>query len=424
MLDGARRDIAGTPLADALNTSSLFLGVDGWTFLDHGKTWVVSGYGGLSRIAGSPAHLAEVQQGPRHYFQRPDNGSVEVDPAATALTGTAGRLWLNRQNGNMLFNAAAGFLSPGFDVNDIGFMSRTDLINAHVGGGYKWTTPTRHRKYQDWIGATWVSFDFAGNRTSQGVWTKASTEFQNNNSWEYRLAFNPGTIDNRNTRGGPAMLRPHGFEVGTYFDTDGKSKLFYFVDTGGYVQPTARSYNYWCYPGVEWKPASNLTLRVGPGYEQVRESAQYVDQLDDPAAAATFGRRYIFATLDQRTVTANIRLNWAFSPTLALQFYGQPLIVSGEYTGFKALAGPRSFEFEPYAYPASSDPSFNYRSLRGNAVLRWEYRPGSALFLVWTQERTDSEDGGKLNFGPSVARLFEAEADNIFLVKMTYYFSP
>ena len=114
----------------------------------------------------------------------------------------------------------------------MGFQSRADVVNAHVGGGYKWTETTKTRKYQDVIGSLFASYDFDGNRAAGGLWTKGFTEFRNNYSWEYGAAYNPGAMSNRRTRGGPLMATNAGFEVNTYFDTDGKSKLFYFVEHG------------------------------------------------------------------------------------------------------------------------------------------------------------------------------------------------
>jgi hypothetical protein len=177
------------------------------------------------------------------------------------------------------------------------------------------------------------------------------------------------------------------------------------------------------YPGIEWKPVSNLLLNLGPGFEHNVENAQYVTYLEDPTATATFGRRYVFANLDQKTASANFRINWAFSPTMSLQTYVQALISSGDYEGFKSLARPKSYEFDPITY-GGTPPDFNFKSLRGNAVFRWEYLPGSTLFLVWTQQRYAEDDTfGDFNFRRDWSALRSADADDIFLAKLSYYFS-
>ncbi len=423
MVTEAARGLDDPALKRQFNDNSLMAGFDGWWFLDRKKDWVVSGWTAATRIDGDAERIARIQTSSRHYFQRPDADNYRYDPTKTSLTGVGSRYWLNRQNGDMILNAAAGFMSPGFEVNDIGFMARADVANFHLGGGKKWTKPTRHRKYQDWVGAVFSSWDFDGNHTNAGVWTKGSTEFSNNNSWEYRLAYNPRTTSVRRTRGGPRTINQPGYEIGTYFDTDGKSRLFYFIDTGAYFQPGAKSNRFDVSPGVEFKPASNLSLRVGPGYEYVKETAQYVATYANAGNTDTYGAEYVFATLDQRTISANIRLNWAFTPTLSLQFYGQPLISIGQYSDYKKLARPNSFDFTPYPTANGTD-NFNITSLRGNAVLRYEYRPGSAFYLVWSHDRYDDEVVGQnFDFSGSRRRLFSLDADNIFLAKFTYYFN-
>src|SRR6185436_10443977 len=162
MANGAVRSFDDPSLRDNLNSESFFGGMDGWTFLDKKQVWVVSGYTVMSHVRGNEARMTAVQQSSRHYFQRPDVDYLGVDTTATSLTGFASRYWLNKQKGNTFVNAAVGFLSPKFEVNDLGFMSYADLINYHVGGGYKWTENTKLTKYQDVLGAVFSSFDFAG----------------------------------------------------------------------------------------------------------------------------------------------------------------------------------------------------------------------------------------------------------------------
>ena len=423
MLTEVARGLSDPVLKTEFNDNSLMAGFDGWWFLDKKKDWVVSGYTATSRIDGDAARIASVQTNSLHYFQRPDADKVRFDPSRTSLSGVASRYWLNHQNGDLILNAAAGFMSPGFDVNDIGFMSRADVINFHLGGGKKWTKTTKHRKYQDWIGAIFGSWDFDGNNTNAGFWTQASTEFSNNYSWNYKVAYNPQTTSTRRTRGGPRTINKPGYQIGTYFDTDGKSKVFYFIDTGAYFQPAGHSQNWYAYPGVEFKPASNLTFRIGPGYEDIIEHAQYVTTVTNPGNTDTYGADYVFAHLHQRQLSANVRLNWAYSPSLSLQFFGQPLIAIGQYSDYKALARPNSYEFTPYPI-ANGSNNFNVTSLIGNAVLRYEYRPGSAFYLVWSHNRyDDSQVGHDFDFAGSEKRLFKLDADNIFLAKFTYYFN-
>jgi hypothetical protein len=184
-------------------------------------------------------------------------------------------------------------------------------------------------------------------------------------------------------------------------------------------------------------------MRAGPTLARVRERAQWVGSASDSTALETFGQSYVFADFDQTEVGASLSLNWAFTPNLSLQMYAQPLISTGNYQNFMALARSRSYDFVPVGsgvptYDKATDqidldgpggpgdpfnPDFTIKSLRGNAVLRWEYRPGSTLYLVWTQQRDDNETLGDFEFGRSVTHLMAAKPDNIFLAKLTYYFA-
>jgi hypothetical protein len=170
----------------------------------------------------------------------------------------------------------------------------------------------------------------------------------------------------------------------------------------------------------------------------------------DPYATTMYGKRYIFADLIYKELSAQIRVNWTLSPDLSFQMFVQPLFATGDYTNFKEFARPKSFDFNVYgkngslfadstfndgnrsiyldpdgAGPAPmiiiNHPNFNRISLRGNAVLRWEYMPGSTLFFVWTQSRFDNEGSGNFDFHRSFNRLVDAKADNIFMLKFTYW---
>jgi hypothetical protein len=203
---------------------------------------------------------------------------------------------------------------------------------------------------------------------------------------------------------------------------------------------------------LEWRPAAAISVRVEPQFEVSRVGAQYVSTVEDATATSTFSNRYVFANLDQTTLSASLRLNWTFSPRLSLELYTQPLVSSGNYRGFKELSRPNSYDFRRFGTQGSTitpvsgpdgtvtdyqvdpgtgaqpftleNPDFSLASLRGNAVLRWEYLPGSTLYLVWTQDRSDDVVDGEFRFGRSLRRLVEARGNNIFAVKVSYWWHP
>jgi hypothetical protein len=437
-----RRDNADGPLADQLNRGAVLAGVDGWLTLDGDREWVLSGWGAWSRITGTPERMLAVQRGPTHYYQRPDAGHVSVDPTRTSLDGGYGRLSLNRQSGSVLFNAAVGAVTPGFDNNDLGFVGFTDLLNAHVLTGYRWTRPTRIAQSARVQVATFGRWDFDGNRTATGLWSNNNITWKNfSSSWIGTFA-TTGATNVRATRGGPAMYQPARAEVFAGWESDGRKSVQLGVNGFVHGAQQGASNGWGMGANIGWRPASHVTLSVGPAYRRLRDGWQYLRAVTDPLATSTHGRRYVFGELDQHTLSADIRANWIFSPTLSLELFAQPLVSSGRYTGVRELRTPGSFDFLRYgeegstidratgavdpdgAGPAAGfnigQPDFTLASLRGNAVLRWEYAPGAALFVVWTQDRAMSENVGTFRPGSSFEGLLEGDGRNVMMVKATY----
>ncbi len=433
-------------LRDELSSSSASLGIDGWTTVDKNGVWVVSGWTGLSRVTGTPQRMLNLREGSVHYFQRPDAAYLDLDSSSTSLSGYAARVSLNKQKGNWMFNSALGVVDPGFDVNDLGFQFRTDQINSHVMFGHKWTRPGRVFRSWRLNLAGFRSYNYGGDVTWTGLFLTGLYELRNFSTGRWFVAYNPKTLSDRRTRGGPLMVNQPGVEWDFQLDSDPNKRWIFGGGLHGlhYRRDWEQSWSARAY--VEWKPGARLSLRLEPQIERTGTSSQYVDTFDDPAATHTFGHRYVFADLDQTTLSASLRLNWIFTPRLSLEVYAQPLLSSGRYTGFKELARPRSYDFNGYpeaaptsdpdriildpdgAGPTTSqeidDPNFSLASLRGNAVLRWEYSPGSTLFLVWTQNRSDTESVGTFRTGRAIDRLFGAAGDNIFLVKLSYWWNP
>jgi len=408
-------------LRTQLNGASFLGGFDGWAYLDPDRTWILSGWSSGTHVQGDPAQMVRLQRNSAHYFQRPDAGHVEVDPDARSLTGWGSRYWINKEKGATQFNAAIGTLSPGYEANDLGFQKQDDLVNAHVGSGYKWTTAGKLRRYQTVKVGLFSNWDYGKNLLLHGIQASGYTELNNNHTWSYYGSYRLRGWDNRRTRGGPLMLALPSWTAGGEFQTDSQHKLYFYAGMDG-LHSESGTWYVSSYPAIEWKPSSAASLKVGPGYERVHEDAQYVTTEVDPLATETYGRRYVFGTLDQTSVSANIRLNWTFTPRLSLETYAQPYISSGRYTDFRALAYARSYEFVPHAYGDNLD--FTVASLKGDAVLRWEYLPGSVLFLVWTQQRYDESSVAEFNLPNSLQHVTGLQPENVFMVKLTYYFTP
>ena len=412
----AVRSFDDPALRGQLNSSSWLGGLDGWLFLDRRQTWVLSGWSALTRVEGSAKRMIALQRSSTHYFQRPDASEVEVDSSATSLTGWASRYWLNKQKGAVPFNAGFGIMSPSFDANDLGFQRRSNLVNGHVGSGYKWTRPTRIFDYQSLKGALFATYDRGGNPIRRGIQGSSYTEFPNGHSLSAYATWDDRVLNNRRTRGGPLTVNPRAWSYGLDYLGNSQRPLYPYASLGG-TRSVSGSWSVYAYPGVEWKPSAAFSMKVTPGWERIHEDAQYVTSQGDPGSL-TYGRRYLFATLDQRTASMSFRINWTFTPRLSLQTYLQPFVSAAAYRGYKALARPESYEFVPATYAADLD--FTARSLKGNAIMRWEYRPGSAFFLVWTQKRY-SEEAASTPL--ELQRAPDAVPENVFLAKVSWYLS-
>ncbi len=431
-------------LRSDMNGNALVVGLDGWTFLDTAKTWVTAGWLGASRVTGTPERMISLQRSSRHYYQRPDADHVEVDSSARELQGVAGRFVFNKQKGNVVFNSAFGFISPGFDLNDMGFLNRADAINAHVGGGYRWTKPGKWYRQAGLLGTVFANADFGGHTTWKGVWADHWIQFLNYMYIEWAVAYNPKTTNAFRTRGGPLTLNPPGREIDVWYSTDSRKPLV--LNTFGYIyRNSPKEWSRAIEASLQWKPRSNISLSAGPRVAWNDEYAMWVGAFDDTQATRTYGRRYVFGEMKQKEIKADIRLNWTFNPKLSLQLFMQPLLSHGDYENYKELARPNSYDFSTYsgdqivrsngeyeidpdgAEPAESfdfdNPDFNVKSLRGNAVLRWEFKPGSTLYFVWTQSRWNDIYEEPFSFHRSADQLLDTRADNIFMLKATYWWS-
>lgn len=438
----AARQFQDDRLRDELNTDGLVTGLDGWMTLDQDKTWVLAGWASMSRVDGNQARMISLQRDSRHYFQRPDATEASVDTNATSLTGYAARLKLNKQKGNFYANASLGVIDPKFEANDLGFISRTDIINGHLVMSYRWTEPKSFYRYIELGGAAFQNLDFGGNTVWQGLFHFGYIEFPNFYSINWNAAYNPQTVNTRRTRGGPATLTPPGYQFDFYPSTDQRKSVVASFEWFTYQAEWERDWQ--VSTSVQWRPATNISLSFSPTFEHDFENSQYVGTFSDPLATYTFGNRYVFGEMNQNTLSAGIRLNWTFTPQMSLQLYVQPLISAAEFTNFKELVRPKTYDFNRYGESGSmialndstntysvspagsstftfSNPDFNLKSLRGSAVLRWEYLPGSTVYFVWTQSRSGQENNGEFQFDRSLRNMLDAAPDNIFLVKLSYW---
>jgi hypothetical protein len=415
------RDLRDPSLKDLLAARGSVAGVDAYYFLDSDREWVVNGRMVFSDVAGSARAIERLQLEPQRYFQRTETPQVRFDPTRTSLRGWNGDVNLNRNFGGLTVNSALWAVSPGFESGDLGFHFDGDSWGTHTGVTWKQLQPDRLTRYRDILVAKFYVWDFNNVTLADGVMSFANLTFLNYWGIGGNAGFFRETQDNRLTRGGPPSRVPAEKNANVYLNSDSRKNVVLHLD-GGLGKTDAGGSSGDGSLSVEWKPSPKVNLSTGPSYSHSLRPAQYVATVDDPSAAATHGKRYVFARLNQKNLSLDTRVNVLFSPKMSLQVYMQPLLVVGDYTDFKSLARPKTFEFAPYPN-APFDPTFNFKSLRVNAIFRWEWRLGSTLYVAWTQQRIDDTNPGQFQFNRDFGRVFTGPADNVFMIKMSRWFS-
>jgi Domain of unknown function (DUF5916)/Carbohydrate family 9 binding domain-like len=439
------RDLRTPALQSYLPSQAYVGGLDGHYFLDKKRDWVVAGRIAGSHLTGDPGAISRLQLSSQRYYNRPDATHVEFDPTATSLGGWTGSVNLNRQSGVHGFNTALWSVSPGFDSSDAGFNFASDRAGMHA--VYRFRDPSVNRFSRSRFVAVAKSYtwNFAREVQHDGFFTFGNTQFKNYWSVFAQMGLFRAVQDDRATRGGPSMLSPRSWFFGLGVGSDNRKRISFSVN-GGRDGNEAGGYSNSGSVNVTYRPAASLEISSGPSFSRNHGLAQYVGTFEDPIAAATFGSRYVFGTLDQKEFSLQTRVNFVMSPKMSFQLYMQPLVSVGDYTAFKELARPRTYDFTEYGRDRGSieyrpvlgeysvmpgdggspfsfsNPDFNFKSLRLNAIFRWEWRPGSAMYLVWTEQREDLDNPGEFAFGRDVSSTFRAPADDVIMFKIAYWF--
>ena len=374
-----------------------------------------------SSVRGSAEAIELYQENSRHYFQRPDAASFDLDPTRTSLTGTAGRISLSKIGGQRVrFNSNNTFKSPGFDINDVGFFRRADMRTTGNWLQIRSDTPTRRFRNRNINFNYFSAWNSDGDRLELGWNVNANVTFVNN--WEVGGGYggNEATYDDRLTRGGP-IGRGNRVPLGWFWLNSDKRRpvmLNMFFGAGGDgLGSWWRDIN----PDVTFRPMTSLTLTTGVRFNRNSSDYQWISNVTDTKD------HYVFAHLDQTTVALTGRLNYTLTPNLSVQLYAQPFVSGGAYAGFKELVDGRNPEysrrFSPLAnaFDLVGDPDFNVKSFRTTNVVRWEYKPGSTLFIVWQQARENDAVSGGFRFGRDVHDIFRTTPRNVFLVKLAYW---
>ena len=411
-----------------LPSSALVAGVDAshrWA----SDAWLVRGAVIGSHVRGSTDAILDLQQSSARYFQRPDAGHVGVDSQATSLSGWAARYELSKVKGSWQGGILGSVRSPGFEVNDLGYMREADQI---LNVGYLVYNRFRPGKvFRRWDVATnvWDARTFGGEGQDQAFNLNGSAQFLSYWGFWGGLERHLGGLSTDALRGGPAIRRPASTNMWGGFYTDSRKKVSGEVSLSGFRQDGTGSWRYSTSVYLSWRASPSSRFTVAPFYTRNHNTWQFVDAPADAEGA----RHYVFGALEQRTLGLSARFNQTFSPTLSLQVYAQPFVSDGAYDRFREVTAQRAGDFEDRFTALDEDgegrtfsfgdPDFNYRALNLNAVLRWEYRLGSTLYVAWSHAREGADDDPTGRFRPrdDFAALGELPSTNVLLVKMNWW---
>ena len=401
------------------------------------------GWLGFSHLRGDTSDINRVQQSSVHYFQRPDAHYLTYDPARTTLTGSVGSIWFRKTKGNWLYDVQYAWESPAYDPNDAGRLGNGDGRNGFVGMIYRQTKPRAWFQNYNFALSAFSEYDYGGDR--QVLFNEVYGQVVLKNFWDLSsyVDYLPRSLDHSATRGGPEMATPASWNwvvrLASKFGAKNSwvGRVYYGEDELG-------GQTYRLSGEVSIRPSTRFLFSATPNYLRAISPRQYLTTFTGGGPAATYGSRYVFARIDQSTFLMQLRANYTIGPDLTLELYGEPFAASGRYYGLGELAAPRTFNLRDYGTSGTtiarnaagdytitdnggadtlriSNPDFNILSFRSNAVLRWEWRRGSTLYLVWAQNRFGFQPIARLVGFRDLADSFGAQGDNFFALKVSYW---
>jgi hypothetical protein len=400
----------------------------------------------FSVVSGSEKAMVDLQESSSHFYQRPDRDYVHVDSSLTRLMGQGGTLeFAKNGKGHLRYVAWLTWRSPGLELNDMGYMRESDIMQQVFWVGYQLWEPFSIFRSMSFNINQWSGYNFGGENIYKGGNTNINVNFKN--FWYFGSGINRDgiSLSVADLWGGPALKYDGGWNWWTSANTDYRKKLQFYANASFYwgdVQSqTYKNYS----GGFTYKPTNALSFSVSPFYSYGNIQTQHVTNEDVGSET-----RYIMASMLSESFGASVRVNLSLSPEISIQYYGQPFIFSGKYTEFKNITSPRATALNErfhlynatelkydegentYSVDENSDgtpelsfdnPNFNFFQFRSNFVARWEYMPGSSIYLVWSQGRTGDDVIGDFKFRRNMDQLFAVHPQNIFLMKVSFRIS-
>ncbi|MCW5516279.1 carbohydrate binding family 9 domain-containing protein [Muriicola sp. Z0-33] len=408
------------------------------------RDWYIGGNLVWSHVKGSEEAIESTQRSITHLFQRVGADHVEVDTTRTSMSGSGGNIQLGKVgDGHWKFETGATWRSPELELNDIGFQRQADDMRHYTWIGYQTLKPDSTFRRVGINYNHWSVWDFDGNHNQLQFNTNSWQNWKNN--WFTNIGFNyrPILYSNFALRGGPRLRQSQEFSFWNSINTDSRKKLRFSAFHNGAKAFDDSSAYYSIEAGFSYQPTNALRISAFPSYRINNDKLQFIDNIDVDGTT-----RYLNGKIEQRTLSMSFRLNYTINPNLTIQYWGQPFISRGRYSEFKHVIDPMAKEFDDRInlYDDNQisivdgeyfvdedmngtsdfsfgDPDFSFIQFRSNLVIRWEYIPGSEIFLVWSQDISQSGDPSEGLLRSLGDNVFGGEKPmNIFLLKATYRF--
>jgi hypothetical protein len=388
-----------------------------------GNRWQLTGQLSGSRVGGTAQAIALTQRSNVHLYQRPDAGHLRYDSTRTSLLGWYAATSLEKQGGGMTRSSTSvWYMTPGYEINDLGFRTRADEMGVSTWVGLIPVKPVgRFRRAQLNFNG-WTSANTSGLLIGNGGNTNAWGEFKNFWSANGGIGVNNvlPTYSDRDARGGPAIYMPARLNLWANLNGDSRRTVSPSLGLNGGRRFDGLGGNWNVNLGMQVRLGTQFNGSINASYGRNINDQQWNGNFVDGAVT-----NYTFARLYQNTSSLTARMNYTITPTLSVESYLQPFVATGQFTNWRALADGRSHDvltrFRPYT-ERGAPTGFRFGQLRTNNVVRWEYRPGSTLFFVWSQGRDASDDGSAgYDVGRAYSQILARRPDNVFLVKASYW---
>jgi hypothetical protein len=390
------------------------------------NTFEVSGTLDESRVQGAPPAMLSLQTNSVHGYQRPD-ARLPLDSNRTVLGGDAEEFKFDKVSGqHLLFESAYQRRSPGFEINDLGYLRRADQTSWSTWVG--WFDRNERFFYQrfQWNNNWWQYWTTDGLPLEAAYNTNFQITLKNN--WGVHFGGTLGqlgsTYDDRSARGGPAFRQDRYVAPWAFINGNDRRAVVPYLGVNVYNVGNGKNRSWNVSPEIDYKVSGRFSSAFSINYGRNISDYQWYGFYDD-----ALGPHYTFARLNQTTTSATVRLNYTFTPVVSLQAYVQPFVSKGAYANVRQLSQtPRAEDYDqrfaPFLDPSvTSDPGgFNFKEFQSNLVFRWEYRPGSTLFVVWNEGRQGfANEEGTTQFTGDIRNLMALHPANTFLVKMSYW---